>query len=164
MAELEWTEAIEQGFHRTTASSPAEWRNAWIHRAPEADVLRLYRATCARSGPVPSPWWLRALAEGRLRSRAEGFRFEDRVHAFLSARRGWEYVPWGLDGESGYWEFLPSESTVSGHRFPTTISLTDRHPGWLDVLPAHHGPPPEPVMVAGVTELRASVEEFEALR
>ena len=49
-------------------------------------------------------------------------------------------------------------------RLPTTISLTDRHPGWLDVLPAHHGPPPEPVMVAGVTELRASVEEFEALR
>ncbi len=32
------------------------------------------------------------------------------------------------------------------------------------MLPAHHGPPPEPVMVAGVTELRASVEEFEALR
>nr|WP_232283743.1 hypothetical protein [Saccharomonospora cyanea] len=164
MAELEWAEAIEQGFHHPTAVAPNEWRNAWIHRAPEVDVLRLYRMMRARSRPVPSPWWLRAVALGRLRCRADGFRIEDRVHTFLSKRPGWEYVPWGLDGESGYWEFLPSERAVSGHRFPTTVSPTDRHDGWIDVLPAHLGLPPEPVAVAGVSGLRASVGELEALR
>ncbi|CAM2778490.1 hypothetical protein SAXI111661_00930 [Saccharomonospora xinjiangensis] len=164
MVELEWAEAVEQGFHLTAASSPSESRHAWIHRAPEHEVLALYRATRLRSNPVPSPWWLRAVASGRLRCRADGFRIEDRIHAFLSKRTGWDYVPWALDGESGYWEFLPSENTVSPHSFPTTVFPSDRHEGWIDVLPAHSGLSPEPVAVAGITELRTLAHEFEALR
>ncbi len=163
MADLEWADAIEQAFQPPTAASPAESRCAWIHHAAESEVLTLYRAVRSY-GPVPAPWWLRAVAAGRLRSRSDGFRIEDRIHALLSERGGWEYVPWAPDGESGYWEFLPSENTVSGHGFPTTVSTTDRHDGWIDVLPAHVGPPPHPVAVAGLAGLAASAAEFEALR
>ncbi|MGI5996699.1 hypothetical protein [Saccharomonospora viridis] len=163
MAELEWSAAIEQQFHPTVASCPADARRAWIHRAPEHEVLALYRATRTHSGPIPSPWWLRAVSSGRLRCRADGFRAEDLIHALLTGRPGWEYVPWAADGESGYWEFAPSERDVSGHRIPTTVSLTDRHDGWIDVLAAHSGPPPEPVAVAGIAELRKLAGEFEAM-
>lgn len=163
MAELEWAQALEQVFQPPTAASPAESRHAWIHRAEESDVLRLYRKIRS-SRPVPAPWWLRAVASGRLASRADGFRIEDHIHAFLSERSGWEFVPWASDGESGYWEFLPSEIAVSGHGFPTTVSATDRHDGWIDVLPAHVGLPPQPVAVAGPAGLAALVVEFEALR
>ncbi|WP_298181042.1 hypothetical protein [Saccharomonospora sp.] len=164
MAELAWAAAIEQQFHLTTACCPADARMAWIHRASERKVLALYRATRIHSGPIPSPWWLRAVASGRLRCRDDGFRAEDRIHALLTKRPGWEYVPWAADGESGYWEFTPSEHGVSGHHIPTTVLLTDRHDGWIDVLAAHSGSPPEPVAVAGITELRRLAGEFEALR
>ncbi|OQO90642.1 hypothetical protein [Saccharomonospora piscinae] len=164
MAQLDWAEAVEQGLHLATAASPADARHAWIHRAPEHEVLARYRATCACSGFVPSPWWLRAVATGRLRCRDDGFRVEDRIHALLSKRPGWEYVPWAVDGESGFWEFLPSERGETGHRIPTSILLTDRHTGWIDVLAAHSAAPPEPVAVAGLAGLRARAGQFEALR
>lgn len=164
MMELEWAGAIEQPFGITDASRPADLRVAWLHRAPEDEVLALYRAACAVSGPVPAPWWLRAVAAGTLASRADGFRVEDRIDRLLATRPGWEYVPWAADGESGYWEFMPSERGRHGHRIPTTILNTDRHPGWIDVLPAHSGTTPAPIPVAGLGGLRARLGEFEAVR
>ncbi|WP_232212799.1 hypothetical protein [Saccharomonospora saliphila] len=164
MAELDWAEAIEQPFGVTDAARPADLRVSWVHRAPETEVLALYRATSAVTAPVPSPWWLRAVAAGALRCRIDGFRVEDRIDRLLATRPGWEYVPWAADGESGYWEFIPSERGRDGHRIPTTILTTDRHPGWIDVLPAHSGRTPQPIAVAGLAGLRARLGEFEAVR
>ncbi|MEU6644962.1 hypothetical protein ABZ863_20700 [Saccharomonospora sp. NPDC046836] len=164
MVELEWSRAIELPRAAGTATRPADIRVAWVHRAPEDRVLALYRAACANDEPVPSPWWLRAVAAGALESRELGFRIEDRIDKLLGRRPGWEYVPWAADGESGYWEFMPSEGGRSGHRIPTTILNTERHPGWIDVLPAHSGITPEPIAVAGLGGLRARLGEFEAVR
>ncbi|HVV14019.1 MAG TPA: hypothetical protein VHD82_32695 [Amycolatopsis sp.] len=161
---LEWSQAIELPRDASLATKPAEIRRAWIHRAPEAEVLNLFRAVTANGEQIPSPWWLRALAEGRLDSRESGFRVEDRIAQLLSRRPGWEYVPWAADGESGYWEFMPSEGGRSGHRIPTTILNTSRHGGWIDVLPAHNAVTPEPIAVAGLAGLRARLGEFEAVR
>ncbi|NIH86364.1 hypothetical protein [Amycolatopsis granulosa] len=161
---LEWSQAVELPRIAATATRPAEIRRAWIHRAPESEVLALFRAVSARGEMIPSPWWLRALADGRLDSRETGFRIEDRVAQLLSRRPGWEYVPWAADGESGYWEFMPSENGRSGHKIPTTILTTSRHDGWIDVLPAHAGSTPAPIAVAGVGGLRARLGEFESLR
>ncbi|WP_228713623.1 MULTISPECIES: hypothetical protein [Prauserella] len=164
MPELEWARAIELPRDAGSATTPAELRTAWIHRAPEDQVLALYRAACTPGEPVPSPWWLRAVAAGTLGHREDGFRIEDRVHKLLGRRPGWEYVPWAADGESGYWEFMPSEGGRAGHRIPTTILPTERHPGWIDVLPAHSLTTPEPIAVAGLAGLRARLGEFEAVR
>jgi hypothetical protein len=161
---LEWSQAIELPRAVASATKPAEMRRAWIHRAPEEQVLALFRATAATGLPVPAPWWLRAVATGVLPSRPDGFRVEDRVAQLLAHRPGWEYVPWAADGESGYWEFVPSENGPEGHAVPTTILHTDRHPGWIDVLPAHRGSTPQPVAVAGPGALRARLGEFEAVR
>lgn len=161
---LEWSQAIQVPRDAAMATKPAEMRQAWIHRAPEADVLALYRAFSGGSEQIPSPWWLRALADGQLASRADGFRVEDRIAQLLLRRPGWEFVPWAADGESGYWEFLPSERGRSGARIPTTLLNTSRHPGWIDVLPAHSGTTPEPVAVAGLAGLRSRLGEFEASR
>jgi hypothetical protein len=164
MLEIEWSQAIE--LPRTTASAtrPADLRRAWVHRAPEESVLALYQASAEMAGPVPAPWWLRAIADGKLESREQGFRVEDRIAQLLGRRPGWEFVPWAADGESGYWEFMPSERGKSGHRIPTTVMNTDRHPGWIDVLPAHSGPTPDPIAVAGLAGLRSRLGEFEAVR
>ncbi|WP_199429992.1 hypothetical protein [Qaidamihabitans albus] len=164
MVELEWSRAIELPLVATSTTSPAEMRRAWVHRAPETRVLALYRAARVNGDPVPSPWWLRAVAAGGLPSREDGFRIEDRIDKLLRTRPGWEYVPWAADGESGYWEFMPSEGGRTGHRIPTTILNTDRHPGWIDVLPAHSRGTPEPIAVAGLAGLRARLGEFEAVR
>ncbi|MBK1784645.1 hypothetical protein JHE00_09930 [Prauserella sp. ASG 168] len=164
MVELEWSRAIELPRDSRSANTPAEMRTAWIHRAPEKKVLALYRAACAMEGPVPSPWWLRAVAAGQLGSREDGFRVEDRIDKLLTKRPGWEFVPWAADGESGYWEFMPSEGGRSGHRIPTTVLTTERHDGWIDVLPAHSLTTPEPIAVAGLAGLRARLGEFEAVR
>ena len=161
---LQWSQAIELPRDAAMATRPAEIRRAWIHRAPEAEVLSLYRAVRASGETIPCPWWLRALAEGRLASRADGFRVEDRIAQLLSRRPGWEYVPWVADGESGYWEFLPSERGHSGHSIPTTLLNTSRHDGWIDVLPAHNGTTPAPIAVAGLAGLRSRLGEFEAVR
>jgi hypothetical protein len=164
MLGLEWAQAIELPRVAGSATRPAEIRRAWVHRAPEDHVIALYLASSQTDDPVPAPWWLRAVAAGRLNSRTDGFRIEDRISQLLGPRPGWEYVPWAADGESGYWEFIPSERGASGHRIPTTVLNTDRHSGWIDVLPAHSGTTPEPIAVAGLAGLRSRLGEFEAVR
>ncbi|MCR3720507.1 hypothetical protein LY15_002481 [Prauserella flava] len=164
MVGLEWSQAIELPLVTGDAASPADLRVAWVHRAPLGQVLALYRAAGRGGATVPSPWWLRALADGTLESRDAGFRIEDRVHNLLSRRPGWEFVPWAAGGESGYWEFMPSEGTGENRRTPTTIVNTSRHTGWIDMLPAHEAAAPEPVPIAGPAELRARLGEIEAVR
>jgi hypothetical protein len=161
---LEWSQALELPREAAAATKPSEIRRAWIHRAPEREVLALFRAMSANGEPIPAPWWLRALADGLLDSRDAGFRIEDRIAQLLSRRPGWEYVPWAVEGEAGYWEFMPSERGRSGHRIPTTVLNTSRHPGWIDVLPAHSATTPEPIAVAGLAGLRSRLGEFEAVR
>lgn len=164
MPGLGWSQAVELPRAATLADSPAEARHAWIHHAPEQQVLRLYRAAGVGRRPPASPWWLRALAAGNLASRAEGFRIEDQVGAYLAGRAGWVYAPWASDGESGYWEYTPSEDADGAKPNPTTVVHTDRHTGWIDVLPAHGDTAPEPRAVAGPDALRLRIREIEALR
>ena len=164
MLDLEWSRAIELPPSAASATAPAELRRAWVHRAPEDRVLALFRASAGMDGQVPAPWWLRAFSEGKLDSREQGFRIEDRIAQLLGPRPGWEFVPWAADGESGYWEFMPSERGKSGHAIPTTVVNTDRHDGWIDVLPAHSGATPDPIAVRGLAGLRSRLGEFEAVR
>jgi hypothetical protein len=164
MLDLEWSQAIELPRFALPADRPGDLRQAWVHRAAEDVVLALYRRASGLEGPLPAPWWLRAVASGRLESRELGFRIEDRIAQLLTRRPGWEFVPWAADGESGYWEFMPSERGKSGHSIPTTVVNTDRHDGWIDVLPAHSGTTPEPIPVAGLAGLRSRLGEFEAVR
>lgn len=164
MVGLEWSHAIELPRVDGDAASPADLRRAWVHRAPLRRVLALYRATGKSGAAVPSPWWLRALAAGELESRDAGFRIEDRVHNLLGKRPGWEFVPWAAEGESGYWEFMPSEGTGTGRRMPTTVANTARHTGWIDVFPAYATVLPAPVAIDGPGELRARLGEIEAAR
>lgn len=159
---LQWSQAIEQ-WSGEDATTPAQARRTWIHRAPEQQVLALYRTTRAADPDAPAPWWLRAITAGTLDSRADGFAVEDRLAALLSARTGWVYVPWNTDGDSGYWEFVPSERTLTEPGVPTTLMLTDRHPGWIDLYRAHAGPPPDPIAVAGLGELRTNLVDLESL-
>lgn len=161
---LRWSQAIELPRDAAAATKPSEMRRAWIHRAPEPDVVSLFHAVSSEGEPVPAPWWLRALADGRLDSRETGFRIEDRIAQLLARRPGWEFVPWAADGESGYWEFMPSEQGRSGHPNPTTVMNTSRHNGWIDVLPAHGGDAPTPIPVAGLAGLRSRLGNFEAVR
>jgi hypothetical protein len=159
---LEWSQAIEM-WGAEDATSPAETRRAWLHRAPEAQVLALFRAIREADPNAPAPWWLRALADRGLTSRAEGFAVEDRVAKLLSARPGWVFVPWATEGSSGYWEYVPSERKLLEPGMPTTLLLTDRHPGWIDVLRVHSGETPEPVAVEGLADLRANLARFESM-
>lgn len=164
---LEWSQAIELPRSAANATKPSEIRRAWVHLASEDQVLATYRAasgSLSGSSDVPAPWWLRALARGELDSRVTAFRIEDRIAQLLGPRPGWEYVPWAADGESGYWEFVPSERNRSNYSVPTTVLLTDRHSGWIDVLPAHSGQAPAPVAVRGLAGLRSRLGEFEAIR
>lgn len=161
---LEWSQALEQPRTATTATRPAELRRAWVHRAPEDEVVALYRASHADGDPVQAPWWLRAVAAGALATRADGFRIEDRIAELLAVRPGWEYVPWVTDGDSGYWEYLPSELDTYGHAIPTTVVNTARHAGWIDVVPAHARRAPDPIAVHGVDDLAARLGEFETAR
>lgn len=166
-AGLQWSQAIELPHAVSDATRPAEIRRAYIHRAPEAHVLALYREVCDADAPrpdVPAPWWLRALARGDIDSRVAAFRVEDRIAQLLLPRPGWEFVPWAADGESGYWEFMPSERGPSGYTVPTTVLNTDRHSGWIDVLPAHSGATPEPLAISGLAGLRSRLGEIEAIR
>jgi hypothetical protein len=160
---LEWSDAIEQPGGRQ-AATPAEARLSWLHRAPEAQVLALYRAASSANPGLPSPWWLRAVAAGALASRREGFAVEDRVAKLLSARPGWVFVPWGIDGDTGYWEYMPSERALGVPGVPTTLAHTDRHDGWIDVVGVHARTPPAPIAVAGVADLRANLARLESIR
>ncbi|MQA60933.1 MAG: hypothetical protein GEU86_05455 [Actinophytocola sp.] len=167
-AGLQWSQALELPTTAATATRPAEIRRAYIHRAPEDHVLAMYREACGLDGvgarDIPAPWWLRALARGDIESRAAAFRVEDRIAQLLEPRSGWEFVPWAADGESGYWEFIPSERGPSGFTIPTTLLHTERHDGWIDVLPAHSGPTPAPVAIHGQRGLRERLGEIEAIR
>lgn len=163
---LEWSRALELAGGPRGAKTPADHRRAWVHRAPEAQVVALFRAVNPAhprtdSTRIDAPWWLRALAAGRLGSRAEGFAIEDEVAELLTARAGWVYACWGGTCEDGCWEYMPSESGPDGPRTPAVLSLTARHGGWLDAVPAHGGAAPEPIAVAGVAELSAALDEFE---
>jgi hypothetical protein len=159
---LEWSQAIEP-WGGEDATAPAQARRSWLHRAPEQQVMALYR-TIRKSDPAaPAPWWLRAIAAGNLETRAEGFAVEDRVAKLLSARTGWVYVPWNTDGDSGYWEYVPSERHLAEPGVPTTLMLTDRHPGWIDVYRVHAGPTPDPIPVGGLADLRANLARLESL-
>ena len=162
MIGLEWSQAIEQ-WGGQNATSPAETRRSWLHRAPETQVLALYRTIRESGVDAPAPWWLRALEAGKLQSRAEGFAVEDRVAKLLSARTGWVYVPWSADGDSGFWEYMPSERKLDEPGVPTTLMLTDRHPGWIDVIRVHVGDTPEPLAVQGLADLRANVARLESM-
>jgi hypothetical protein len=162
MIGLEWSQAIEQ-WGGEDATAPAQARRSWLHRAPESQVIALYRVIRKDDPDAPAPWWLRAMAAGTLPSRTDGFAVEDRVAKLLSMRPGWVYVPWNTDGDSGYWEFVPSERRLAEPGVPTTLMLTDRHTGWIDVYPVHAGPAPDPVAVAGLAALRANLAHFEAL-
>jgi hypothetical protein len=161
---LEWSQAIEQwGGER--ASSPADARAAWVHRAPEQHVLAFYLAAREQDPDLPAPWWLRALAAGTIRSRAEGFSVEDRVAKLLGSRPGWVFVPWAAEGDSGFWEYMPSERALTVPGVPTTLMLTDRHTGWIDIVAVHAGDPaPQPITVAGLADLRSNLARFESLR
>jgi hypothetical protein len=146
------------------AAGPAQARGAWLHRAPEEQVLTLYLTVREHDPKLPAPWWLRALASGQIRSRAEGFAVEDRVAKLLENRPGWVFVPWAAEGDSGFWEYMPSERALTVPGVPTTLVLTDRHPGWLDVIPVHAGKAPPPIAVHGLADLRANLARLESLR
>jgi hypothetical protein len=163
MIGLEWSQAIEQ-WGGEDATAPAQARRSWLHRAPEQQVVALYRTIRESDPDAPAPWWLRAVAAGTLDSRADGFAIEDRVAKLLSARQGWVYVPWNTDGDSGYWEYMPSERMLTAPGVPTTLMLTDRHPGWIDVYRVHDGPAPDPEAVHGPADLRAHLPRLETLR
>nr|WP_308425868.1 MULTISPECIES: hypothetical protein [Actinokineospora] len=160
---LEWSDALEQP-HGRMAAVPADARRSWVHRAPEQQVVALYRAASAADPNLPAPWWVRAVAEGSLASRREGFVVEDRVAKLLSARPGWVFVPWGMDGDTGYWEFMPSERTLDAPGVPTTLAHTHRHAGWIDVVGAHASTAPPPIAVAGPADLRANLARLESIR
>jgi hypothetical protein len=160
---LEWSEAIEQ-WGAEQATSPADARGAWVHRAPESQVLAFYLAAREVDPELPAPWWLRALATGSIRTRAEGFSVEDRVAKLLATRPGWVFVPWVAAGDSGFWEYMPSERALEKPGVPTTLMLTDRHIGWLDVIPVHAGESPQPIAVHGLADLRANLARLESLR
>lgn len=160
---LEWSEAIEQ-WGNERATSPAQTRGAWVHRAPEQQVLEFYRTARKTDPDLPAPWWLRALAAGTLRSRGEGFAVEDRVAKLLAARSGWVFVPWAAEGDSAFWEFMPSERVLTVPGVPTTLVLTDRHAGWIDVIPVHAREAPPPLAVSGLADLRANLARLESMK
>lgn len=160
---LEWSQAIEQ-WGNERASRPAEARGAWVHRAPEQQVLTLYLTVREYDPELPAPWWLKAMANGTIRSRSEGFAVEDRVAKLLATRPGWIFVPWA-DGDCGFWEYMPSERALSVPGVPTALVLTHRHPGWLDVVPVHAADAePRSIPVHGLADLRANLARVESLR
>jgi hypothetical protein len=167
MIALEWSQAIEPHTALSSiasATKPSETRRAWVHRAPEDQVLTLYRTAAEVDPELPAPWWLRALAAGTLSSRPEGFLLEDRVAKLLDARPGWVFVPWSTEGDTGYWEYMPSERRIDGPAVPTTLILTDRHAGWLDIFPVHHtGKNPDPLAVRGLADLRGNLARWESV-
>jgi hypothetical protein len=162
LAGLEWSHAVELSGGGRPAAAPADIRRAWIHRAPESRVLALYRAVLDTEPDAPAPWWLRALHDGQLHSRDAGFAVEDEVATLLADRPGWVYMPWAGPAEDGYWEYVPSETTPHGPAVPTTVLLTHRHPGWIDVLPAHRDGAAAPMPLAGVEDLHAQLEKLES--
>ncbi|MCA1188396.1 MULTISPECIES: hypothetical protein [unclassified Saccharopolyspora] len=157
---LEWSLATEAHPVVAEAAAPASLRRSWIHTAAEQKVLDLYRKLHGSASRLPAPWWLRALDRGELSSRAEGFAFEDDVHRLLTSRDGWVFVPWAGTGETGYWEYAPSERGT--RHAPTTVALTDDHPGWVEVVAAHTDGPPPPLPLSGTGGLLAALPVVES--
>lgn len=160
---LEWAQAVEQPAVGS-ARTPADGRRGWLHRAPEKEVLTRYRDATEVDPELPAPWWLRAVAAGKIASRAAAFAVEDGVARLLDARSGWVFVPWGADGDTGFWEYTPSERTLTEPGEPTTLVLTDRHDGWIDIYPVHVGEQHRPpIAVDGITDLGTSLPHIEGL-
>jgi hypothetical protein len=164
LLDLEWARAVEPTGPIGAARRPSQVRRAWIHRAPESQVVNLYNSARRVVVEMSAPWWLRALAAGELATRMGGFAVEDQVSDLLIQRPGWFYMPWTGPGEDGYWEYVPSETVGGSPLVPTTLVYTDRHNGWLDVFPAHEGRQPEPITVQGPADLRIRLAELEAAR
>ena len=165
LIDLEWARAVEPTGPIGAARRPSQVRRAWIHRAPESQVVSLYNSARRVVAEMSAPWWLRALAAGDLQSRLGGFAVEDQVSDLLIARSGWFYMPWTGPGEDGYWEFVPSDEATNGRPLvPTTLVFTDRHTGWLDIFLAHAEGVPEPIPVKGPADLRTRLDDIEAGR
>jgi hypothetical protein len=157
---LEWSLATEANPSAGGATAPAALRRSWIHRAPENQVLHLFRQLNGAQRELPAPWWLKALDRGELPSRATGFAIEDEVHALLSTRQGWVYLPWGGIAEAGYWEYGPSDRAPM--TMPTTVVLTDAHAGWVDVVAAHVDTAPLALPMNGVSGLASALVQIES--
>ena len=157
---LEWSLATEIHPRASEPVGPASLRCSWIHSAPQDQVLALFRKLNGSARRLPAPWWLRALDRGEIPSRVSAFEFEDEVHALLSARDGWVFVPWAGPGESGYWEYGPSDRAPM--KAPTTVVFTDKHPGWVHVVAAHHDAAPLPVPVDRAPGLLSALPRVES--
>src|ERR1044072_5890279 len=134
MIALEWAQAVEQPAVGS-ARRPAEARRGWLHRAPEREVLSRYRIAIEVDPDLPAPWWLRALAVGPRGPRAEAFAVEDRVARLLDARTGWVFVPWGVDGDTGYWEYMPSERTLTEPGGAAAVAVSQPRPRAAEAHP-----------------------------
>ena len=156
---LEWSLAAEGHPPPSSGASPASLRRSWVHTAPEPQVLELFRKLHGSARRLPAPWWLRALDRGELPCRQAAFEIEDAVHTALH-RPGWVFVPWVGVGESGFWEYAPSDRGAV--QVPTAVVLTDEHPGWLNALPAHAEAPSQPVRVAGPEQLTEQLALIES--
>lgn len=156
---LEWSLATEAHPPATEAATPASLRGSWIHTAPERQVLELFRKLNGARRRLPAPWWLRALDRGDIASRAAAFEIEDEVHAVLSSRPGWVFVPWVDISEAGYWEYAPSDR--GSVKMPTTVVLTDEHEGYLNVVPAYRDEEPLPLPTS-TTQLLSLLPQVEA--
>lgn len=160
LAALEWSNATDTPPGTFAhVRTPADARRAWVHNAPESEVVTLYLASKAADPETDAPWWLAPLAADRLPDRAAAFELEDRVAALLEPRPGWVFT---LCGPHGCWEYLPSERWAAQ---PTALYCTARHGNWLDVVPAHehHAEAPAPIAVRGAAGLRAELERIETL-
>lgn len=163
LIDLEWSRAVEPTGPIGAARRPSQVRRAWIHRAPESQVVSLYKSAREVVAEMSAPWWLRALAAGHLQSRLGGFAVEDQASDLLATRTGWFYMPWTGPGEDGYWEYLPSDESTAGRPLvPTTLMFTDRHTGWLDVFPAHLDGTVDPIAINGPADLRRRLTEIES--
>lgn len=123
-------------------------------------MLALYRKLNGSRRRLPAPWWLRALDRGELPSRAAAFELEDEVHGTLLQRAGWVFVPWTSTGETGFWEYGPSDRGAM--KMPTTVTLTDQHEGWVNVIPAHADHPPRARPLRGTADLRTALPDIES--
>ncbi|GAA2816055.1 hypothetical protein [Saccharopolyspora taberi] len=157
---LEWSLATEVHPPAREPVAPVSLRCSWIHTAPEDQVLELFRKLNGSARRLPAPWWLRALDRGEIPSRAKGFEIEDEVHALLSRREGWVFVPWAGLGETGYWEFGPSDRAQM--KAPTTVVFTDQHLGWVEVVAAHQDNPPLPLPVDRAPGLLSALPQVES--
>lgn len=158
---LEWSLLMEARPAPDHPRSPASLRRGWVHEAPEEQVLGLFRKLNHTGTALPAPWWMAALDRGELPSRAAAFGVEDEVHAALTARPGWVFVPWAAHaGESGFWEYSPSDRAPM--TMPTTVRLTNRHHGWIEVVAAHRDAAPLPLPVPGVPQLLSTLPRIES--